>query len=70
MSAECRRIQPISATPSNLTEEVCHGDVADLVQRLHCNILTVALANKLARIALTVLVKGRNYETRIRPVAA
>ena len=39
-------------------------------QRLHCNVLTVALANKLARIALTVLVKGRNYETRIRPVAA
>jgi transposase len=39
-------------------------------QRLHCNVLTVALANKLARIALTVLVQGRNYETRIRPVAA
>jgi hypothetical protein len=39
-------------------------------QRLHCNVLTVALANKLARIALTILVQGRNYETRIRPVAA
>ena len=39
-------------------------------RRLHCNVLTVALANKLARIALTVLLQGRNYETRIKPVAA
>jgi transposase len=39
-------------------------------RRLHCNVLTVALANKLARIALTVLVQGRNYEPRIKPVAA
>ena len=39
-------------------------------RRLHCNVLTVALANKLARIALTVLVQGRNYETRIVPAAA
>src|ERR1700730_13488906 len=32
MSVSLRRIQPISATPSNLRgEEVCHGDVADLV---------------------------------------
>jgi transposase len=38
-------------------------------RRLHCNVLTVALANKLARIALTVLVQGRNYETRIKPAA-
>ena len=34
-------------------------------RRLHCNVLTVALANKLARIALSVLVQGRNYETRV-----
>ena len=39
-------------------------------RRLHCNVLTVALANKLARIALTVLLQGRNYETSIKPVAA
>jgi transposase len=39
-------------------------------RRLHCNVLTVALANKLARIALTVLVQGRSYETRVRPFAA
>jgi hypothetical protein len=37
---------------------------------LHHNVLTVALANKLARIALTVWVEGRNYETRITPAAA
>jgi transposase len=37
---------------------------------LHRNVLTVALANKLARIALTILVQGRNYETRIVPAAA
>lgn len=39
-------------------------------RRLHCNVLTVALANKLARISLTVLVQGREYETRIETVAA
>jgi transposase len=39
-------------------------------RRRHCNVLTVALANKLAQIALTVLVQGRNYETRSKPVAA
>ena len=43
---------------------------AAAARRLHCNVLTVAPANKLARIALTVLVQGRNYETRIEPVAA
>jgi hypothetical protein len=41
-----------------------------IARRLHCNVLTVALANKLARIALTVLVQGRNYETRIETTAA
>jgi len=39
-------------------------------RRLHRNILTIALANKLARIALTVLVQGRSYESRIVPAAA
>ena len=34
-------------------------------RRLHRNILTIALANKLARIALTVLIQGRSYETGI-----
>ena len=39
-------------------------------KRLHHNVLTVALANKLARIALTILVEGRNYEPRVAPAAA
>jgi transposase len=39
-------------------------------RRLHRNILTIALANKLARIALTVLIQGRSYETRIVSAAA
>ena len=39
-------------------------------RRLHRNVLAAALANKLARIALTVLVQGRSYEARIEPRAA
>jgi len=39
-------------------------------RRLHRNVLTVALANTLARIALTVLVQERSYETRIEAAAA
>jgi transposase len=39
-------------------------------QRLHHNVLATALANKLARIALTVLVQGRSYETRVISEAA
>jgi len=33
-------------------------------KRLHRNVLAIALANKLARIAWAVLAKGRNFETR------
>ena len=38
--------------------------------RMHKNKLAVALANKLARIAWTVLAQGRSYEARIAPAAA
>lgn len=38
-------------------------------QRLHPNILATALANKLARIAWTVLAQERSYEARITKVA-
>jgi transposase len=38
-------------------------------QRLHHNVLATALANKLARIAWTVLVQGRSYEARVKPAA-
>jgi hypothetical protein len=33
-------------------------------KRLHQNVLAIALANKLARIAWAVLAKGRDFETR------
>jgi hypothetical protein len=33
-------------------------------QRLHHNVLAIALANKLARIAWSVLRHGRNFEVR------
>ena len=39
-------------------------------QRLHRNVLATALANKLARIAWTVLAQGRSYEARVEPKVA
>jgi transposase len=36
-------------------------------RRMHRNVLAVALANKLARIAWTVLAQGRSYEARVEP---
>ena len=39
-------------------------------KRLHRNVLAIALANKLARIAWSVLAHGRNFETRTIGVAA
>ena len=39
-------------------------------QRLHHNVLATALANKLARIAWTVLAQRRSYEARVEPQVA
>ena len=39
-------------------------------KRLHHNVLAIALANKLARIAWSVLANGRNFEARAIPAAA
>jgi transposase len=39
-------------------------------KRLHHNVLAIALANKLARIAWSVLVHGRAFETNKRQAAA
>jgi transposase len=39
-------------------------------KRLHRNMLAIALANKLARIAWAVLAHGREYQPRIMPHAA
>jgi hypothetical protein len=39
-------------------------------KRLHHNVLAIALANKLARIAWSVLARGRNFEARKITAAA
>jgi transposase len=39
-------------------------------KRLHHNVLAIALANKLARIAWSVLAHDRNFEARKIPTAA
>src|ERR1700719_3410901 len=44
--------------------------LAAAAKRLHHNVLAAALANKLARIAWTVLAQRRNYETRVVTEAA
>jgi len=43
--------------------------LAAAAQRLHHNVLATALANKLARIAWSVLVQHREYEARLSVAA-
>jgi transposase len=43
--------------------------LAAAAQRLHHNVLATALANKLARIAWSVLAEHRVYEARLNPAA-
>ena len=43
--------------------------LARAAQRLHPNVLAAALANRLARIAWTVLAQERTYESRVTKVA-
>lgn len=44
--------------------------IAQASKRLHRNMLAIALANKLARIAWAVLARGHEYQPRIMPHAA
>ena len=44
--------------------------IAQASKRLHRNLLAIALANKLARIAWAVLARGHAYQTRIVANAA
>ena len=44
--------------------------IAQASKRLHRNMLAIALANKLARIAWAVLARGHEYQPRIMPRAA
>jgi hypothetical protein len=48
----------------------CSRSVTAAAKRLHHNVLATALANKLARIAWTILAERRSYETRIIADAA
>ena len=61
--------QVIPLRPANLAEARLRG-LARGAQRLHPNVLAAALANKLARIAWTVLAQQRGYEARITKAAA
>ncbi len=51
----------IQLRPASWAKHSFGPRLAAAARRLHHNVLTVALANKLARIALTVLIEGRNY---------
>jgi hypothetical protein len=44
--------------------------IAQASKRLHRDMLAIALANKLARIAWAVLARGHEYQPRIMPHAA
>src|SRR5712672_2640521 len=51
--------------PANWTKHSFGPWLTAAAQRLHHNVLATALANKLARIAWTVLMQARSYEARV-----
>ena len=53
--------------PANWAKHGFGPWLAAAAKRLHHNVLATALANKLARIAWTVLAQGRSYEARAVP---
>ena len=56
--------------PANWAKHSFGPWLTTAAKRLHHNVLATALANKLARIAWTVLAQRRNYETRVIAEAA
>ena len=56
--------------PANWPKHSFGAWLVRAAQRLHPNVLAAALANKLARIAWTVLAQERSYETRVTKAAA
>src|SRR5689334_22118729 len=56
--------------PANWAKHSFGPWLTTAAKRLHHNVLATALANKLARIAWTVLAQRRNYETRVMAEAA
>jgi transposase len=55
--------------PANWTKHSFGPWLSAAAKRLHHNVLATALANKLARIAWTILAQERSYETRAIPGA-
>src|SRR6478672_11270559 len=51
--------------PANWAKHSFGPWLTTAAKRLHHNVLATALANKLARIAWTVLVQARSYEARV-----
>ena len=51
--------------PANWAKHSFGPWLTDAANRLHHNVLATALANKLARIAWTVLMQARSYEARV-----
>jgi transposase len=51
--------------PANWAKHSFGPWLAAAAKRLHHNVLATAVANKLARIAWTMLVQGRSYQTRV-----
>ena len=60
-----RGARVILLRPANWTKHSFGPWLTAAARRLHHNALATALANKLARIAWTVLAQGRNYEARV-----
>ena len=56
--------------PANWPKHSFGAWLVRAAQRLHPNVLAAALANKLARIAWTVLAQERSYEPRVTKAAA
>jgi transposase len=56
--------------PANWPKHSFGGWLVGAAQRLHPNVLAAALANKLARIAWTVLAQERSYEPRVTKAVA
>jgi len=56
--------------PANWMKHSFGPWLAAAAQRLHHNVLATALANKLARIAWSVLAQGRPYEAQLSPAGA
>ena len=60
----------ILVRPANWPKHNFGGWLIRAAQRLHPNVLAAALANKLARIAWTVLAQQRSYEARVTNAVA